>query len=155
MSCANAARQDAAVKLRLNPDWGLPPNREWDLYRWYPEPARLVARGEAIRESAVVCLRPFQVVLLEAVPAGEKNALDRALPESPILSAFATSSIGRFLRCALFPASSLSRAQHWTFSKANGTPPSVLNASVSCRISPTAAFCVVWIGPMSSAACAV
>jgi hypothetical protein len=88
----NASWHDAAVTLRLNPDWGLPANGNWDLYRWYPGPAKLVPSGEAIRESAVICLRPFQVLLLEAVPAGEKNALDRALPERPLTGAFVVAS---------------------------------------------------------------
>ena len=35
---------------------------------------------------------PFQVVLLEAVPAGEENALARALPECPIPGVFAVPS---------------------------------------------------------------
>ena len=112
----NASWQDAAVTLRLNPDWGLPPNREWDLYRWYPEPARLVAPGEVIRETAVVCLRPFQVVLLEAVPAGEKNALDRALPESPLPGAFAVASRALAVAVKWSDAadSAMSDASPWT-----------------------------------------
>ena len=88
----NASWQDAAVTLQLNPEWGLPPNRTWDLYRWYPDPAKLAASGEAIRETAVINLRPFQVVLLEAVPAGEKNALARTLSVRPLPGAFAVAS---------------------------------------------------------------
>jgi hypothetical protein len=88
----NASWQDAAVTLRLNPDWGLSANRTWDLYRWYPDPARLVPAGNSIRDSAVLCLRPFQVVLLEAVPAGQANALGRALAERPLPGAFAVAS---------------------------------------------------------------
>ncbi|MBT3375473.1 MAG: hypothetical protein HN742_11380 [Lentisphaerae bacterium] len=88
----NTSWEDTAVTLRLNPDWGLPPGREWDLHRWYPEPARLLPPSEPFRETAVICLRPFQVVLVEVVPAGERNALDHALPECPIPGAFATAS---------------------------------------------------------------
>jgi hypothetical protein len=88
----NVSWQDAVVTLRLNPDWGLPAGQVWDLYRWYPDPARLVGPGEAVGETAVISLRPFQVVLLEAVPAGERNALARALPECPLPGAFAVPS---------------------------------------------------------------
>jgi len=88
----NTSWQDAAITLRLNPDWGLPANRAWVLYRWYPAPARLVSPGGTVGETAVICLRPFQVVLLEAVPAGDKNALDRALPERPIPGPFTVAS---------------------------------------------------------------
>ena len=88
----NTSWQDAAVTLQLNPDWGLPADGTWDLYRWHPEPARLLEPGGVIGGTAVICLRPFQVVLLEAVPAGEENALDRALPELPIPHAFTVAS---------------------------------------------------------------
>jgi len=88
----NASWQDAAITLRLHPDWGLPGGQAWDLYRWYPDPARLVVPGAGPRESVVLGLRPFQVVLLEAVPVGATNALERALPESPLPGAFAVAS---------------------------------------------------------------
>jgi hypothetical protein len=48
-----------------------------EVFRWYPEPARL---GSATQLKKVA-LRPFEVVLLEIVPAGGKPSLGRAFTE--------------------------------------------------------------------------
>ncbi len=88
----NCSWKDNAITLRLNPDWGLPPGRTWDLYRWYPEPARLQGSDGAFRETAVMCLRPFDVVLIEAVPAGQPPALNRAFEVRPIPFSFPIAS---------------------------------------------------------------
>lgn len=88
----NCSWKDNAVTLRLNSDWGLPGGGDWDIFRWYPEPAKLRGTGTSFHETAVVCLRPFEVVLLEIVPAGWKPSLDRAFDERPIPVAFATAS---------------------------------------------------------------
>jgi len=76
----NATWQDSVVPLAFGPDCGLPAGGRWDVYRWYPEPARLTGDSETFGEQAAIALRPFQVVLLEVVPAGTAPALTRDLP---------------------------------------------------------------------------
>jgi len=39
----NSTWTDAAVTIELNEKWGLPESGSWDIYRWYPDPARLVS----------------------------------------------------------------------------------------------------------------
>ncbi|NQU11358.1 hypothetical protein HQ590_11235, partial [bacterium] len=58
------------------------------LYRWYPRPARLTGDGRAI------ALRPFEVVLLEVVPAGQAPTLDRPFPGRPMPRSFAEPTVG-------------------------------------------------------------
>ncbi len=77
----NCSWKEQEVTLHLGPEWGLPAGRQWDLYRWYPEPARLRDGRRAFGETAAVLLRPFEVALFEVVPAGEKPALDRQFEE--------------------------------------------------------------------------
>ncbi len=69
----NATWQDASVTLGLGQAWGLPEG-PWDLYRWYPRPARLEPVDGA---ETRLWLRPFEVFLLEAVPAGTPPSLGR------------------------------------------------------------------------------
>jgi hypothetical protein len=88
----NCTWEDRVLKLRLNSAWGLPDGKHWDLYRWYPDPARLHGGEPPFGETADIVLRPFEVVLLEVVPAGEKPSLDRRLEERPIPVEFATAS---------------------------------------------------------------
>jgi hypothetical protein len=86
----NATWTDASVTLELNAAWGLPGRGPWDLYRWYPQSARLTAAdGEPFRDRATLVLRPFEVVLLEVVPAGGRPSLPRELPALPVPTAFA------------------------------------------------------------------
>ena len=73
----NGTWQDQSLTLRLGPPWGLPNAITWDLYRWYPHPARLRGEGGACHDGTVIALRPFEVVLLEAVPQGKSPALPR------------------------------------------------------------------------------
>ncbi len=101
-SCADGARaflaldnstwKDSVLTLDLGPAWGLPAGRRWALYRWYPEPARLVGAGDTFGEKAEIALRPFEVVLLEAVEAGGPPALEREFSPRPIPAAFAEAS---------------------------------------------------------------
>jgi hypothetical protein len=85
----NGVWRDNVFALELNPAWGLPDGRKWDLYRWYPEPARLQAEGRRpFQRKASVALRPFEIVLLEVTPAGQPPTLKRALPERPIQRVF-------------------------------------------------------------------
>ncbi|MBI4584704.1 MAG: hypothetical protein HY717_11880 [Planctomycetes bacterium] len=85
----NCSWKDSALRLELNSAWGLPDGRSWNLYRWYPEPARLRGQAEAFGEEASIALRPFEIALLEAVPAGEAPTLNRAFESRPIPAAFA------------------------------------------------------------------
>ncbi len=65
---------------------------QWDLYRWYPEPARLKGDAASFGSKSAIMLKPFEVVLLEVVPAGERPSLGRSFVEQPIPTAFAESS---------------------------------------------------------------
>lgn len=70
----NGVWRDSPLTLELNATWGLPDGRRWDLYRWWPNPAKL---GDAHGSQATIALRPFEIVLLEAVPAGAAPTLNR------------------------------------------------------------------------------
>ncbi len=88
----NTSWEDRRVPLELNAAWGLPDGRRWDLYRWYPAPAKLQGKSESLAPKTAMMLKPFEVVLLEAVPAGEKPSLDRAFSSQPLPTAFAEPS---------------------------------------------------------------
>ena len=78
----NCTWQDRSLPLELNAEWGLPDGKQWDLYRWYPEPARLKGDADSFGPKAAIMLKPFEVVLLEVVPAGERPSLDRSFPDA-------------------------------------------------------------------------
>jgi hypothetical protein len=84
----NCTWKDVAVELQLNPAWGLPGEAAWDIYRWYPDPARLQHAGAAIEKTVPFSLRPFEVVLLEAVPVGTTPSLDRSFVAAPLPKTF-------------------------------------------------------------------
>jgi hypothetical protein len=84
----NTTWEDRSLPLELNSTWGLPDGGRWDLYRWHPDPARLTGMAEHFGEKAAILLKPFEVVLLEVVPAGEKPSLDRMFSSQPIPTAF-------------------------------------------------------------------
>ena len=88
----NCTWNDRVLSLQLNSAWGLPDKVNWDLYRWYPRPARLTAGKSRLETRVDLAMRPFEVVLLEAVPKGEKPALDRAFADQPLPAAFSESS---------------------------------------------------------------
>lgn len=85
----NASWADASVRLELGPGWGLPRDRAWDIYRWYPTPARLAA---GVVGSVPIALRPFQVVLLEVVVVGTAPSLSRKFQDVPLVEHFAEPS---------------------------------------------------------------
>jgi hypothetical protein len=76
------------VELQLNPAWGLPQDAAWDLYRWYPDPARLHNDAETLVKVVPSSLRPFQVVLLEVVPSGSAPSLGRRFEVAPLPKSF-------------------------------------------------------------------
>ncbi len=82
----NCTWSDATLPLELNSKWGLPDGVHWDIYRWYPDPARLQGETNAI------ALRPFEIVLLEVVPAGQPPTLQREFTARPMPDRFAESS---------------------------------------------------------------
>jgi hypothetical protein len=88
----NCTWSDAALQLELNSAWGLPDHRQWELYRWYPHPAKLQGERATFGERASISLRPFEVVLLEAVPQRQSPSLERAFDVEPIPSSFAEPS---------------------------------------------------------------
>jgi hypothetical protein len=82
----NCAWSDATLPLELNSKWGLPDGVHWDIYRWYPDHVRLEGGTGAI------ALRPFEIVLLEVVPAGQPPALQRDFTVRPMPDRFVESS---------------------------------------------------------------
>ena len=88
----NGCWRDNALSLELNSAWGLPDGGAWDLYRWWPDPARLEGDAATFGAKASIALRPFDVVLLEAVPHGQSPSLDRRFEAKPIPLGFAEAS---------------------------------------------------------------
>jgi hypothetical protein len=88
----NGTWEDRVLPLELNAAWGLPDGRTWDLYRWYPKPARLTHEGKTFGPKAKIPLRAFEVVLLEAVPHGQTPALQRDFQQQALPARFAESS---------------------------------------------------------------
>jgi hypothetical protein len=88
----NCTWQDRSLPLELNSAWGLPDRQRWDLYRWHPNPARLTGNDAAFGPKTAIRLRPFQVVLLEAVPAGQPPTLNRRFARQLLPTHFAEAS---------------------------------------------------------------
>ena len=88
----NCCWKDSVLRLELNSAWGLPDGQAWDLYRWYPDPARLTGRQASFGNTASIALRPFEIVLLEVVPHGQAPTLDRRFESKPIPDSFAEPS---------------------------------------------------------------
>ncbi len=88
----NCTWKDSSLPLTLNSAWGLPDGQTWDLYRWYPDPARLQGGGASFGTKASIALRPFEVVLLEVVPHGQLPSLNRTFASKPIPIGFAEPS---------------------------------------------------------------
>lgn len=87
----NCTWADVTLPLELNSKWGLADQGEWDIYRWYPQPAKL-EQGKAFGRTAAISLRPFEVVLLEVVPKGGRTALPREFAVQPVPAHFADAS---------------------------------------------------------------
>jgi hypothetical protein len=92
LALCNGCWNDSVLRLELNAAWGLPAGHAWDLYRWYPDPARLSHPQGAFGTSASIALRPFEIVLLEVVPHGQTPTLDRPFETRPIPTSFAEPS---------------------------------------------------------------
>jgi hypothetical protein len=96
VAISNPTWRDARVRLRLDDSWGLtgrpgqgdtPP---YDLYRHYPAPARL--EGWRGRRPGLL-LRPFEVVLLEALPQGRPPSGSGRFPRRALPDAFSQASL--------------------------------------------------------------
>lgn len=85
----NCTWSDVTVQLELNERWGFEPGMGWDLYRLYPGMAMLDG-GEGPAGSAAIALRPFDVVLLEAVPHGQPATLPYDYAAAPLVQCFTT-----------------------------------------------------------------
>ena len=88
----NCTWSDAQLQLELNEAWGLPDAGEWDLYRWYPAPARLTVEGTPATGTVTLAARPFSVQLIEVVPAGMEPSLSRQFAEEGLPRSFAEPS---------------------------------------------------------------
>ncbi|MCY2986706.1 MAG: hypothetical protein NTY19_02445 [Planctomycetota bacterium] len=88
----NCTWNNRVLSLELNSAWGLPDGQAWDLYRWYPDPAKLTGQQATFGKTTSLALRPFEIVLLEAVPQGQAPTLDRRFDSKPIPVAFAEPS---------------------------------------------------------------
>jgi hypothetical protein len=84
----NFTWSDTVLPLELNPAWGLPAGQKWDIYRWYPNPGRLTNSDGSFDEQARIILRPFDVVLLEVVPAGQAPSLRRNFRPVQMMESF-------------------------------------------------------------------
>jgi len=85
----NATWEDRTVALNLDSRWGLRDGGPWNLYRWHPQPAKLIDEGHASFGATVeLCLRPFEVTLLEVVPDGVAPSLGRSFATQPVTRRF-------------------------------------------------------------------
>ncbi len=80
---------DNTFTLELNSAWGLPDGQRWNIYRCWPDPARL---GGDYESQATIALRPFEITLLEVVPEGESPTLDRQFKSQEMPTRFAEAS---------------------------------------------------------------
>ena len=69
----NGVWHNSAIPLEFNSQWGLPEHGQWDIYRWYPEPALL----QTTTQKPIMAMQPFEVILLEIVPQGVAASLNR------------------------------------------------------------------------------
>ena len=88
----NYSWSDTSLTLQLGPRWGLLENGQWDIYRWYPDPARLIGEKPCFGDTASISLHPYEIVLLEVVPAGTPPSLNRSFLNKPMPVSFAEPS---------------------------------------------------------------
>jgi hypothetical protein len=88
ISLNNCTWTDTKVQLELNEQWGLAFGKSYDIYRWYPEMAKLMDGAGGFRDTESIVLRPFEVVLLEVVPQGNMPTLNKGFISKPIVKHF-------------------------------------------------------------------
>jgi len=108
----NACLRDSVISLRLGSDYGLPNGRQWEVYRWYPRPARLTRRGGAVGRELSIAMRPYEVTLLEVVPAGGKPSLGRSFIGDELGPSFAEKTRALPLK-AVFRPTDPGTTGHW------------------------------------------
>lgn len=97
----NACLEDRLVTLPIGRSCGLSGDGPWDIYRWYPHPARLKNSEDSPGPERHIALRPFEVVFLEVVPGGEEPSLGRTFDDAAFVTNFAESSRRLDLQVAL------------------------------------------------------
>jgi hypothetical protein len=107
----NGVWKDSTLTLQLNSAWGLPDGQRWDLYRWWPNPAKL---GDTHSSQVKIAVRPFDIVLLEVVPAGEPPTLGRKFESQAMPTSFAEQSRELPITVAKPGESTKSDAARWT-----------------------------------------
>ncbi|MDR3692195.1 MAG: hypothetical protein P4L46_22630 [Fimbriimonas sp.] len=75
----NATLEDRTITVNLGDAIGLPNRMNWDLYRWYPSPAKLGTSGPAASRTLSMEFRPYEVALVEVVAAGAQPSLRRSI----------------------------------------------------------------------------
>jgi hypothetical protein len=83
----NPTWQDQQVSVRLDESLAVESDGEWNLYRHYPRPARLVTPHRSkwrFDESISWYLRPFEVLLLQLAPVREAPVLNEPLQEAQL-----------------------------------------------------------------------
>ncbi len=85
----NCTWSDAVLLVTLTPEWGLPSARAWNVFRWYPDPAKLQG---VFHDKVSISLRPFEIVLLELVGDNEAPSLHRTFEMKPMPHSFAEST---------------------------------------------------------------
>ena len=73
----NACLKDSLVTLRLGPAWGLPDADRWDVYRWYPQPAKFATTGIRCRARCRSCFGPTRWRYWRPCRRGESPSLGR------------------------------------------------------------------------------
>lgn len=134
----NYSWSDTSLTLQLDPHWGLPENGQWDLYRWYPDPARLTGEKPYFERATSISLRPYEVVLLEVVPAGTPPSLNRSFAGKPLPASFAEPS--RELSLSVTPKTSggLSVPLETEVKESDrATLPPKRSLTVQCQVPPS------------------
>ena len=85
----NACLKDSVVTLKFDPASGFPDSGRWDVYRWYPNPARLRAGQGATGRELTIVMRPYEVTMLEVVPEGVPASLNQTFEDASVPLQFA------------------------------------------------------------------
>ncbi len=109
----NASLTDNSIHLDLGQKYGLANGKEWDIYRWYPRPAKLQMPRTG---SISIKLRPYEVDLLEVVSKGSKPSLDRVFSTEASFDSFPESTTELTVRRSLSGEPKV-RVSNWTLLK--------------------------------------
>jgi hypothetical protein len=99
----NATWEDQSIPLCLDERWGLPPARQWQLFRRHPDPAQMTGKTDAFTGEISIALRPFEVILLELVPAAEHPRPNGAFELLPLPQQFSEPSRRLEISCSPLP----------------------------------------------------